>query len=615
MKSVFPAIILFVISTTLYAQESALKEPDLVFVEGGTFNMGCTEEQKQECSSDELPVTNVKLYDYWIGKFEVTNEQYAEFLSEAGNKFEGGENWYRIDKYSLIEENEGGNFITKQGLENHPVSNVSWYGAQAYTEWLSKKTGKNYRLPTEAEWEFAARGGQESLGFLYSGSNNPEEVSFSFEYASNSNTGWGLKGDVGTHPVGSKTPNELGIYDMSGNLKEWVSDAYDNSYGREKRSRNGSYRVLRGGSWDNRISYSRISARDNASPTNSWAINKGFRVVMDIDIKPELDTYATENDFSGTILVERAGNILYHNSFGFSDFGLHTPNSKETQFPVASITKLFTSVIILQMVEEGKIRLENTISEYLPAYSGEGADQVTIHQLLTHTSGIQNCEETELEGSNLPAVYVVQASINELLDRYCSGPLVNEPGTVYNYNNGEYMILGKIIEEVDGEAFEDALFNRVLEPLGMHATGLITHSTKADLAEGYYWDGEAEIMLRNPEILYQNYHAAGAMFSTSGDLLTFSNAVHKNELLNERSLKLLLTTYLQSRGYGYGQWIQFQDYGNTVYKVTQRYGRIWGINAILSHFIEADLTVVVVSNTNQLHPGDIHNFVGGLLLE
>lgn len=619
MKSIFSILILFKLSLIAYSQEAVINLPELIFVSGGHFEMGCTEEQREDCLSDEYPVKDVKLFDFWIGKFEVTHAQYAEFLSEEGNTIEGGEYWYRIDKYSLIEEDQDGNFTTKNGFENHPVSNVSWYGAQAYTKWLTRKTGKNYRLPTEAEWEYAARGGQESNGYLYSGSNQPEDVAWSSQSAGNSNTGWGFKNEVGTHPVGNKAPNELGIYDMSGNLKEWCSTSYHNSHIlSDNRVTDSSYRILRGGSWDNRAPYARVSARDSGFPTSSWAINKGFRVVMDINIKPKLDAYATENDFSGTILIERAGNILYHNSFGFSDFDLQTPNSKETRFPIASITKLFTSVIILQMVEESKIKLHDTISKYLPTYPGDGASQVTIHQLLTHTSGIRHCEEIKLEDSNLPAVYQVRASIDELLDMYCAGPLVDEPGTVYNYNNGEYVILGKIIEMIEGEAYQNVLQSRVLAPLGMNATGLITYSPEADhidLAKGYYWDDEADKLLKNPDILYQNYYAGGAMFSTSGDLLKFSNAIHNHKLLDEHSLELLLTTYIESRGYGYGQWIRFRDYGKTVYKVTQRFGRIWGINAILSHFIEADLTVVVVSNTNQLHPGDIHNFVGNLLLD
>lgn len=260
--------------------------PEMIFINGGNYKMGCTEEQIPFCISDEKPVVDVILNDFWIGKFEVTNAQYAEFLNHKGNPSEGGDAWYRLDKYSLIEEIKDGSFELRAGYENYPVNNVSWYGATAYTEWLSDITGENYRLPTEAEWEYAARGGQKNSVYIYSGSNTPEEVAWFSDFASNSDTQWGFKMDKGTHPVGLKAPNELGLYDMSGNLAEWCSDFYENYYeGGEnpKGAEYGSLRVLRGGSWDNNALDCRVSNRSYAQPVNRFAVNKGFRVVKDLN--------------------------------------------------------------------------------------------------------------------------------------------------------------------------------------------------------------------------------------------------------------------------------------------------------------------------------------------
>ncbi len=259
-------------------------EPEMVFVEGGEFSMGCTEEQIPECISDEKPVVRIRLDDYWIGRFEVTNSQYAEFLSHKGNQVEGNESWYKIDKYSLIYEREDGSFESRVGFENYPVTNVSWYGSNAYTGWLSERTKRNYRLPTEAEWEYASRGGQKSRGFVFSGSDSPEEIAWFSDYAADSKTGWEFKMDKGTHPVGQRSPNELGLYDMSGNAAEWCFDLYENFYEGGKNPtgpKYGSLRVLRGGSWDNTASDCRVSARSYAQHVSRFSVSKGFRVVRD----------------------------------------------------------------------------------------------------------------------------------------------------------------------------------------------------------------------------------------------------------------------------------------------------------------------------------------------
>jgi len=165
-----------------------IPEIEMVFVEGGTFIMGCTDEF---CYSDELPAHQVTLSPYFISKYLVTQEL-----------------WEAVMEYNP-------SFHQNPDSKKHPVEQVSWYDVQTFLSILNQITGRYYTLPTEAQWEFAARGGNESKGYVYSGSNNPEEVAW---YALNSNNT--------THPVGTKLPNELGIYDMSGNVDEWCYDMY-----------------------------------------------------------------------------------------------------------------------------------------------------------------------------------------------------------------------------------------------------------------------------------------------------------------------------------------------------------------------------------------------------
>ena len=260
----------------------APSQPEMVFVEGGRFQMGCTPEQSSECMSDERPVVEVELGDFWIGKYEVTNALFADFLNAAGNPLEGGAHRYELDKYSLL-VHEDGVFRPREGFALFPVTNASWYGARAYAEWLSESTGKAYRLPTEAEWEYAARGGGGSR-FLYSGGDELENVAWCSALSADSGTGWGFKGDKGVHAVGLKAANELGLHDMSGNVGEWCSDLYENTLTGGAGPRGpefGSLRVIRGGSWDNSPTDCRISARNYDRHVSRFAVNNGFRVARD----------------------------------------------------------------------------------------------------------------------------------------------------------------------------------------------------------------------------------------------------------------------------------------------------------------------------------------------
>ena len=196
--------------------------------------MGATSEQGSNAESDEKPAHQVTLSDYMICKTEVTQELWQAVMGKNRSRFKG---------------------------DNLPVENVSWNDCQEFIKKLNTLTGLNFRLPTEAEWEYAARGGNKSKGYKYSGSNNISSVAW---YKGNAS----LK----THAVATMSPNELGLYDMSGNVCEWCSDWYgDYSSGSQtnpKGPSSGPIHVHRGGSWSCHARGSRVSKRNNYNPGN-----------------------------------------------------------------------------------------------------------------------------------------------------------------------------------------------------------------------------------------------------------------------------------------------------------------------------------------------------------
>lgn len=235
---------------------------EMIFVEGGLFSMGCSHGQ-DNCNKDELPVHQVRLNNFHIGKYEVTFEQYDSFCNDTGYKKPDDNDW---------------------GRDNRPVINVNLEDALAFCEWLSKKSGKNYRLPTEAEWEYAAKGGNKSEDYLFSGSNKPNKVAwFSIDSCDERDFPKILSK---THPVGGKRSNELNIHDMSGNVWEWCSDGYDRFfYGKSPvdnpKKTISILCVARGGSWYTNEIFSLTSNRDSEH-IKKRDNDLGFRIVFSL---------------------------------------------------------------------------------------------------------------------------------------------------------------------------------------------------------------------------------------------------------------------------------------------------------------------------------------------
>lgn len=272
--------------------DKAGSEDKMALIPAGTFEMGSSGGKE-----DEKPVHTVKLSSFYMNRFEVTNNEYCEFLNDCGNHIEKGTPWIVLMKesspYCGIIEIEPGKFKVKEGSENMPAGGVNWYGAVAYCNWLSEKEGldpcygsegkrgtdpslwiksSGYRLPTEAEWEYACRGGSETD--YYWGNEVKDDYLW---YRNNS--------DKMAHNVGEKKENDFGLFDMSGNIFEWCNDFYgpyeDRPSVNPTGPASGDCRIKRGGDWSLPEEVSKSSARSKSPPERA-GLNSGFRIVKSI---------------------------------------------------------------------------------------------------------------------------------------------------------------------------------------------------------------------------------------------------------------------------------------------------------------------------------------------
>jgi formylglycine-generating enzyme len=220
---------------------------DQVFIKGDTFEMGSNDEYSFEL---EKPIHTVRVSNFYIGKYEVTFEEYDKFCAITHRKTPNDEGW---------------------GRENRPVINVNWEDVMAYCQWKTQISGQKYRLPTEAEWEYAARGKQ---NYRYPGNLEVEKVAWNENTSGNE-----------THHVGTKVANGFGLHDMSGNVWEWCSDWYNlyppDAQTDPKGATTGTYRVIRGGGWSAKNRFCRVSNRSRMKPTLRDG-NLGFRVVCEV---------------------------------------------------------------------------------------------------------------------------------------------------------------------------------------------------------------------------------------------------------------------------------------------------------------------------------------------
>lgn len=278
-----------------------------------------------------------------------------------------------------------------------------------------------------------------------------------------------------------------------------------------------------------------------ALQTSAFAQDKGAK------IDEMLSLYQKYGQFNGSALVADNGKVIYKKGFGLANMEWNIPNTPDTKFRLGSITKQFTATLILQLVEQGKIKLDGKLTDYLPDYRQDTGSKVTIHNLLTHTSGIPSY--TSLPGF-FQNVSRNPYTVDEFIRKYASGDLEFEPGTKFVYDNSGYFLLGAIIEKVTGKPYEQVLKENIFDPLGMKNTGYDHWDTIiSKRATGYSRSphGFQTAAYLDMSIPY----AAGSLYSTVEDLYLWDQALYGEKILSAKSKELMFKPNLSNYGYGF----------------------------------------------------------------
>ncbi len=299
--------------------------------------------------------------------------------------------------------------------------------------------------------------------------------------------------------------------------------------------------------------------------------------------------------FNGSALVAENGKVIYKKGLGLANMEWNIPNTPETRFRLGSITKQFTAALILQLVEQGKLKLDGKLSDYLPDYRKDIGEKVTIHQLLNHTSGIPSY-------TGLPGFFNDVSrnpyTVSDFVKRYASNNLEFEPGSKFSYNNSGYFLLGAIVEKVTGQPYEQVLKEKILDPLGMKNTGYDHHDTLIEKrASGYQKtpDGYMNASYLDMSIPY----AAGSLYSTVEDLYLWDQALYTDRVVSAASKDLMFKPNLSD--YAYGWVVTKVKLGNGTDSVSKiaHGGGINGFNTVIVRFPTQKHLIVLLDNTSQ----------------
>ncbi|MEP4093592.1 serine hydrolase domain-containing protein [Reichenbachiella sp.] len=330
-------------------------------------------------------------------------------------------------------------------------------------------------------------------------------------------------------------------------------------------------------------------------------------------IDQAVSLYADYGKFNGSILVSENGKVIYKKGFGKANMEWNIPNQPNTKHRIGSITKQFTAMLVLQQVQQGNLSLDDVITDHLSNYPKATGDKITLHHLLTHTSGIPNYTsyadffKNETRNPYQP---------EEFIKLFSDSALHFTPGKKFEYSNSGYFLLGAILEKVTGKPYELVLQENILTPLGMTNTGFDHYATiLKNRAAGYEKEGSG---YKNADYIDMSIpYAAGSMYSTVEDLYLWDQALYTEQLLSSKYKELLFTPFIPawSSSYGYGWFIMQLPIGgeNDPLLIHQHDGGVNGFHTVISRIPSEKHMIVMLNNTGHAALNDINLAINAIL--
>ncbi len=319
--------------------------------------------------------------------------------------------------------------------------------------------------------------------------------------------------------------------------------------------------------------------------------------------------YADCCSFTGTVLVSDHDKVIFKKGYGLANREWNIPNTPDVKFRLGSITKQFTSMLIMQQVANGSIKLDRHISDYLPYYRQETGAKVTISQLLSHTSGIPSYTDDPKFFADVSRNYY---AVDDFVEKFCSGDLQFEPGTKFHYDNSGFFILGAILERVTGKTYEALLREKILVPLGMKDSG---YDHYADIlpkrASGY--QQELASAVNAPYLDMALPYAAGSLYSTVEDLYKWDQALYTKKLVRNDLKQKLFTPNLENYGYGWDIRVIPADEPGGGQTMISHGGGINGFNTLEQRLVGDHDLIVIFNNTPGADLGEMAKGIRAIL--
>ncbi|MGB3547956.1 MAG: serine hydrolase [Saprospiraceae bacterium] len=318
-----------------------------------------------------------------------------------------------------------------------------------------------------------------------------------------------------------------------------------------------------------------------------------------------ISLYADYGGFNGAAAVSHRDRVIYKKGFGFANMEWDIPNDIDTKFQIASITKSFTAMLVMQLVEDKTLDLEESISTYLPNYPKEVAEKVTIHHLLSHTSGIPN-----VKGEN-KAFHP-----EDMVGKFVNEPLAFDPGTKFDYSNSGYTLLGYLIETVTQRSYQDVLTDKIFKPLGMTNSGFYRNRTLIkNMSSGYNrWYGDYFDVDKTDE---SSAYSAGGIYSTVEDMMLWNEALRHETLLPQEFMNKIFTRHSTDGDgfYGYGWEFKRIPVGNTneTIETVGHSGMMDGYRTSFIRIPSTNSSIVLFSNTSYAFLNALNKSILGIL--